>query len=97
MEKYKQSKVIITGSDSVELDSPTFEVINVNIDMLTNVLTVEIMHEVSQGTLTQKHSRTFEVKFSDLSKSVKTTGLAFLDAIEGKILELPQYVGSVKA
>lgn len=96
MNRYKKTSVITTGTDSVELDNPTFEIVNININTVSNLLSIEIMHEVSQGSLTQKHSRTFDVKFKDLSSSVKLTGRNFLQAIENKILELPQYSGGVK-
>jgi len=94
LNKYSKDGVIITGSDNVELDTPIFEIIDVKIDTVNRVLSVEIMHEVKQGSLTQKQSRTFEVAFSDLSSSIQSTGLSFLQAIENKILELPQYNGA---
>lgn len=96
LKKYKKSGVITTGSDNVQLDSPEFEIVNVNINTVDQQLGVDIMHEVNQGSLTQKHSRTFNVDFSELPTDVKVTGKAFLDAIEAKILELPQYVDSTE-
>ena len=96
LKKYIKQGVITTGSDNVELDTPTFEIIDIAIDTVEQKLTVEIMHEVSQGSLTQKHSRTFDVAFADLPSSVKVTGKAFLDAIEIEILNLPQYLGSTE-
>lgn len=92
--KYRKTGVITTGDDNVQLDTPTFEIIDVQIDTVEQVLKVTIMHYVSQGTLTQQHSRTFNVPFSSLSAQVRTTGKAFLDAIEARILQLPQYQGS---
>lgn len=96
LKKYTKSGVVITGSDNVELDTPTFEIVNVPIDTLNQQLTVEILHEVSQGSLTQKHSRTFELAFADLPSDIKAAGKVFLEAIQTKILELPQYVGSTE-
>jgi len=96
MKKYIKNSVITTGTDNVELDSPTFEIVNVNINTVTNELSVEIMHEVNQGSLKQKHSRTFEVPFSALTATVKTAGAKLLNAIELEILKLPQYKGSVE-
>ena len=96
MNKYKKNEIITTGTDNVQLDSPTFEIINISIDTVNNVLSVEIMHEISQGSLTQKHSRTFDVQFKNLPSSVKIEGAQFLQAIENEILKLPQYSGGVK-
>ena len=96
LKKYKKEGVVITGSDNVELDMPIFEIIDVGIDTVEQKLTVQIMHEVSQGSLTQKHSRTFNIDFANLPSSVKVTGKAFLDAIETEILQLPQYQGSTE-
>lgn len=96
LKKYRKEGVITTGSDNVELDTPTFGIIDVKIDTVNRMLSVEILHEVYQGSLTQKQSRTFEVAFSDLSGSIQSTGLLFLQAIETKILELPQYSGATE-
>ena len=95
LKKYLKTGVITTGSDNIQLDSPTFEIIKVEIDTANSVLHVEILHEVQQGSLTQKHSRTFDVAFGGLPSGVKVTGKAFLDAIEAKILTLSQYSGAV--
>ena len=86
MNKYKKNEIITTGTDNVQLDSPTFEIVNISIDTVSNILHVEIMHEVQQGSLTQKHSRTFEVKFKDLPSAIKIEGAQFLQAIENEIL-----------
>ena len=94
LKKYIKNQVITTGTDNVQLDSPEFEIINVNIDTVDRVLKVEILHEVKQGSLTQKHSRTFDVQFNDLPNPIKVTGLEFLTAIETEILKLPQYSGA---
>ncbi len=94
--KYKKEGVITTGSDNVELDTPEFEIVDVKIDTIKRVLSVEILHEVMQGSLIQKQSRSFDVPFNALPSSVQSTGLSFLQAIETKILELPQYSGAVK-
>jgi len=96
LKKYKKEGVITTGSDNVKLDTPEFEIIDVKIDTVNRVLSVEIMHEVKQGSLTQKQSRRFDVAFGDLSSSIQSAGLSFLQAIETKILELPQYSGSTE-
>ena len=96
LKKYIKEEVITTGTDNVELDSPTFEIISININTVDKVLSVEILHEVAQGTLTQKHSRTFDVQFDSLTAPIKVTGKDFLDAIEAKILELPQYNGATE-
>lgn len=96
LNKYRKEGVITTGSDNIELDTPEFEIIDVKIYTVNRMLSVEIMHEVKQGSLTQKQSRTFEVAFSDLSGSIQSTGLLFLQAIETKILELPQYSGAIE-
>ena len=96
LKKYRKEGVIITGSDNVELDTPIFEIIDVKIDTVNRVLSVEIMHEVQQGSLTQKQSRTFDVLFSDLPNTVQSKGLVFLSVIEQKILELPQYSGATE-
>jgi len=96
MNKYKKNEIIITGTDNVQLDSPTFEIVNISIDTINNLLTIAILHEVSQGSLTQKHSRTFEIQFKNLPQSVKIEGAQFLQAIEDEILKLPQYSGGVK-
>lgn len=96
LKKYTKQGVITTGDDNLELDTPTFEIIDVKIDTVNKVLLVEVLHEVQQKSIVQKHSRTFEVDFNKLSATVKTTGKSFLDAIEQKILSLPQYKGSVE-
>lgn len=96
LNKYKKNEVITTGSDNVELDSPTFEVVNINIDLVSNVLSVTVMHEVNQGSIIQKHSRSFDVPFGKLPTSVKIEGKQFLEAIEAEIMKLPQYSGGVK-
>ena len=96
LKQWIKNGVIVTGSDNVELDTPTFEIIKVEIDTANSVLHVEILHEVQQGSLTQKHSRTFDVAFGGLPISVKKSGKAFLDAIEAKILTLSQYNGAVE-
>lgn len=94
LKKYIKNEVITTGNDNVELDSPTFEIITIRIDTVAQTLQVEILHEVQQGSLTQKHSRSFDVAFGDLPGAVKVTGKSFLDAIETEILKLPQYSGA---
>ena len=94
LKKYIKTGVITTGDDNLELDTPSFEIVGVNIDTVNSVLKVEILHEVSQGSLTQQHSRTFEVGFSALPNPVKVEGRSFLDAIEAEILKLPQYSGA---
>ncbi len=91
LKKYIKQGVIITGSDNVELDTPTFEIINISIDTVNQVLHVEILHEVQQGSLTRKHIRTFEIPWGGLPSGVKVTGKSFLDSIEAEILKLPQY------
>lgn len=96
LKKYTKSGVITTGEDNLEIDTPSFEIIDVRIDTVNQLLKVEIVHEVSQGSVTQKHSRTFEVSFSCLPSSVKKSGKAFLDAVETEILALPQYNGSTE-
>lgn len=96
LKKYRKEGVVITGSDNVELDTPTFEIINVNINTVNSMLSVEIIHEVMQGSLIRKHSRTFEVPFTSLTTTIKTDGKKFLNAIEAKILELPQYSGATE-
>ena len=88
--------VVVTGSDNVELDTPSFQIVDVQIDTVNSVLHVEIMHEVAQGSLTQKHSRSFDVPFGSLTTPIKQAGKEFLDAIEAKILTLPQYQGAVE-
>jgi hypothetical protein len=95
LKKYNKEGVITTGDDNVQLDSPTFEIINVSIDTVNSKLRVEVLHEVMQGILIRKHSRDFNINFADLPASVKTAGKAFLDAIEAEILALPQYADSV--
>jgi hypothetical protein len=94
--KYRKTGVVTTGTDNVMLDTPTFEIINVQIDTLNGNLIVEILHTVTQGTIEQTHSRTFDVPFASLTGPVRTTGKNFLDAIEARILALPQYSGSTK-
>ena len=96
LKTYIKTGVITTGSDNVELDTPQFEIIDVKIDTVAQVLHVEILHEVVQGSLTQKHSRTFDVPFAGLPTAVKATGLEFLQAIETEILALPQYSGATE-
>lgn len=96
LKKYRKTGVIITGSDNVELDTPTFEIVRVNIDTVNSLLSVEVMHEVNQGSLVRKHSRTFEVPFSALTATIKNNGKKFLDAIESEILKLPQYNGATE-
>ena len=96
LKQWIKNGVVVTGSDSVELDTPTFEIIDVQIDTVEQVLHVEILHTVMQGSLTQKHSRTFDVPFAGLPNPVKATGKSFLDAIEAEILALPQYSGAVE-
>lgn len=96
LKKYTKLGVIVTGDDDLELDTPTFEIINITVDTVNQQLKIEILHEVIQGTLTQQYSRTFNVPFLDLETNDKVTGQLFLDAIEEKILELPQYVGSTE-
>jgi len=96
LKQYSKAGVITTGSDNVQLDSPTFEIINVSIDTVESVLHVEILHKVMQGSLERLHSRTFDVDFGGLPSGVKVTGKSFLDAIEAEILALPQYSGAVE-
>lgn len=88
--------VVTTGTDNVQLDTPSFEIIAVNIDTVEQVLHVEVMHTVMQGILERKHSRSFDVAFTSLPTAVKQTGKEFLDAIEAKILALPQYQGATE-
>ena len=95
LQKFNKAGVITTGDDNIELDSPSFEIINVGINTVDSKLRVEILHEVMQGILARKYSRDFNINFADLPASVKTTGKAFLDAIEAEILKLPQYADSV--
>ena len=96
LKKYIKNEIITTGTDNVQLDSPTFEIVSVNINTVERTLQVEILHEVQQGALTQKHSRMFDVGFKQLPNSVKLTGKEFLDAIEASILQLPQYSGAIE-
>ena len=96
LKKYKKDGVVITGSDNIELDTPIFEITHVGIDTVASVLRVEVIHTITQGSLEQRHSRSFEVAFSDLSTPIKQAGKTFLDAIEQKILSLPQYQGSIE-
>jgi hypothetical protein len=96
LKKYTKSGVITTGSDDVQLDTPIFEIISVTIDTVQSILNVEILHEVLQGSLVRKHSRTFEVPFANLTTPVKVAGKEFLEAINDKILELPQYSGATE-
>jgi len=96
LKRYKKNGVIVTGSDSVELDSPKFEIVEIRIDTISKNIHIDILHEVMQGSLTRKHARNFEVNFSGLPTNVKTTGKAFLDAIEAEILALPQYSGATE-
>ena len=96
LKKYSKTGVITTGDDNLELDSPSIEIVSVYIDTLARELTVEVMHEVMQGSLTRKHSRSFKVSFDTLPSNIKMEGKGFLDAIETAILALPQYVGSVE-
>ncbi len=95
LKKYIKDGVIITGDDNLELDTPTFEIININIDTINKILKVEILHEVQQESITQKHSRTLNIDFNNLPAAVKTTGKSFLEAIETDILKLPQYKNSI--
>jgi hypothetical protein len=95
--KYLKNGVITTGADNVQLDTPTFEIIAVNIDTVEQMLVVEVMHYVNQGAVVQQHHRTFNVSFASLPLNVRQTGKAFLDAIEAQLLLLPQYQGSVLA
>ena len=96
LKQWIKNGVITTGSDSVELDTPVFEIINVDIDTVNSVLHVEILHKVQQGSLENLHSSSFDVQFGGLPTAVKQTGKAFLDAIEQEILKLPQYNGAVE-
>ena len=96
LKTYTKEGVIITGSDKVELDTPTFEVVNVDIDTLNQKLSIEILHEVMQGSVKQEQKRRFNIDFDNLPSSVKVTGKSFLDAIETEILKLPQYLGSTE-
>ena len=96
LKHWKKTGVIITGTDNVELDTPIFEIVDVDIDTVNSVLHVEIMHKVMQGSLERKHSRSFDVAFSSLSTPIKQAGKVFLDAIEQEILKLPQYQGAVE-
>ena len=96
LKQWIKNGVIVTGSDNVELDTPIFEIVDVDIDTVAQVLHVEILHKVMQGSLERLHSRTFDVAFADLPNSVKITGKEFLDAIETEILLLPQYSGAVE-
>ena len=96
LKTYKKTGVIVTGSDNVKLDTPIFEIVAVNIDTVNSILHVEILHKVMQGSLERLHSRTFDVPFGSLSTPIKKAGKEFLDAIEAKILTLPQYSGAVE-
>ena len=96
LNKYRKEGVIEIGSDKAKLDTPEFEIIDVKIDTVNQVLSVEMLHEAMQGTVKNPHRRFIEVKFADLPSAVKITGKQFLDAIETKILELPQYIGATE-
>jgi hypothetical protein len=41
LKKYQKVGVITTGSDNVQLDTPTFEIINISIDTVNQLLKVE--------------------------------------------------------
>ena len=96
LKKYTKSGVITTGSDNVKLDTPTFEIINVDTDTVDQKLSIEILHKVMQGSIEQEQNRRFNIDFADLPNTVKVAGKAFLNAIETEILKLPQYVGSTE-
>jgi len=96
LKKYKKDGVIEIGSDKAKLDTPEFEIIDVKIDTVNQVLSVEILHEAMQGAVKNPHKRFIEVSFATLPNTVKVAGKQFLDAIETKILELPQYSGAVE-
>lgn len=96
LKKYTKSGVIITGSDNVKLDTPTFEIVNVITDTVEQQLTVEILHEVMQGSVKQPYSRFFNIAFSSMNSDDKAAVKAFLKVLQTKILELPQYVGSTE-
>ena len=97
LKKWLKTGVITTGDDNVQLDTPTFEIIDIKIDTVEQILHLEVMHYVSQGSLINQHSRTFDISFAGLPSAVKVTGKAFLDAIEAELLKLPQYAGSTVA
>lgn len=96
LKKYKKQGVIEIGTDLRKLDTPVFQIIDIGIDTLEQKLTIEILHEVMQGSVKQPHNRFYEIDFTNLPSNVKVTGKAFLDAIETEILKLPQYVGSTE-
>ncbi len=94
LKKYTKEGPVTIGDDNLELDTPTFEIIGIHIDPITKILKVEILHQVTQGTVVQKHSREISVDFNKLPASVKTAGKGFLNSIEAEILKLPTYSGS---
>ncbi len=96
LKKYTKTGIVTIGDDNRELDTPIFEIVNIDINTVSKKLRVDVLHEVTQGTLTNKHQRSYEMDFNSLPASVKTTGKAFLDAIETELLKLPQYTGATE-
>ena len=50
---------------SLELDKPDFRVLSWTVNAQTKILTVEVLFTADQGSINQKHSRSYEV---DLTK-----------------------------
>ena len=96
LNKFKKEGLTEIGTDKAQLFSPIFQIINVNFNKETQNVEAEIMHEVEQGAIIQKHSRTETIPLLSLDMADIEAGTKFLDAVQAKIVNLQQYAGSIK-
>ena len=92
LKKYKKEGLVIIDKGNRTLDTPTFEIIDVHLDPIDSIVTVEILHKVMQGNVEQPHSSFEKID----SKKVITSKKLDLDALEKEILKLPQYSGATE-
>ena len=58
-------------SGAVELDAPDFRVLAWHVNAQTKVLTVEVLFTADQGSINQKHSRSYEVDVTKIPVGAK--------------------------
>lgn len=92
--RYLISGVVNIGDDNFLADSPEFDIININIDTEEQVLNLEVMHYVPQGSIIQYHSRMFHIPFADLPPAVAATGFSFITSVQDELLLVPPYLGA---
>lgn len=95
--RYIKQGIVTIGDDGQRIDTPQFEIIDVDIDTVGRTLSVRVMHYAQQGSLEQQHERTFTIPFSQLPAPIQQSGLTFLQAIQTAMLQLPRYSGATPA